>query len=169
MTHFVFPMTKTPLVAASFALAAIAVSPAQAQNPAPAPTASSMMGVAINVVNIEKQLAFYTDVLGMKLKTKLPLGTKNEYILGFDEDPASPALLLMHETAPSAPSSIQHGNGFSRLVVSVPDLDAVLARLTSRGYSHGGVHEVFGGYRIAMTTDAEGYRLELVQRRPEKQ
>lgn len=160
-------MTKARLAAALLALAAMAGSPAQAE--APAPQTSSMMGVAINVVNIEKQLAFYTDVLGMKLKTRLPLGTKNEYILGFGEDPTSPALLLMHDTAPSAPASIQHGNGFSRLVVNVPDLDAVLGRLTSLGYSHDGIHEVFNGYRIAMTTDPEGYRLELVQRRPAKQ
>lgn len=166
MTHSVFRMTNGRITAATLVLAVTAWNPAYAEAPAASPpAASSFMGVAINVVNIDKQLAFYTEVLGMKLKTKLPLGMTNEYILGFDADPTSPALLLMHDTAASAPASIQHGNGYSRLVVSVPNLDAVIARLTSLGYSHEGVHEVFNGYRIAMATDPEGYRLELVQRR----
>lgn len=157
-------MTNSHLAALSLALSAIASNPAQAEAPASPPAASAIMGVAINVVNIDKELAFYTEVLGMKLKAKRASGTKNEYILGFDADPASPSLLLMHDTAPSGPASIQHGNGYSRLVVSVSDLDAIVTRLTSAGYSHDGVHEAPGGYRIAVATDPEGYRLELVQR-----
>lgn len=122
-----------------------------------------MIGVALNVLNIDKELAFYTQGLGMQLKTRIPLGSKHEYILGFASDPASPALLLMHETAASAPTRIQHGNGFSRVVLRVPDVKAVAARLTALGYSHDGVRQVTGGYHITMATDPEGYTLELVQ------
>lgn len=123
----------------------------------------SMIGVALNVVNIEKELAFYTQGLGMKLNAKIPQGQKFEYILGFTADPASPSLLLMHDTAASAPASIQHGNGYSRLVVSVPDVNAAATRLAAQGYGPSEVREVRGGYRIAIATDPDGYRLELVQ------
>jgi catechol 2,3-dioxygenase-like lactoylglutathione lyase family enzyme len=152
------------LFAVPLALVAVIAGPAIAETaPQPPVGQASMIGVALNVANIDKELAFYTEGLGMQMKAKIPQGQKFEYILGFSADPASPSLLLMHDTAATAPASIQHGNGYSRLVVSVPDVDATAARLASQGYSPGEVREVPGGYRITIATDPEGYKLELVQ------
>jgi catechol 2,3-dioxygenase-like lactoylglutathione lyase family enzyme len=119
-----------------------------------------------NVVNIDRELKFYTEGLGMKLATTLSLGgTRREYILSFGSTPAPPNLLLMHDTSPDAPKKIDHGNAFSRLVLRVSNLEALAARLTALGYEHGEIRDAAQGYRIMMLADPEGYRLELVQSR----
>ena len=158
-------------------LAALIGAPAGAApppaNPAPAipaPTtlaqSASFIGTALNVVDLDREIGFYTQALGLKVAATLPAGTRTETILNFPGNPGQAAILLMRDTAPTAPRQLTHGNDFSRLVIRVVDLAALAVRLTALGYAHGEIRAGGQGYLILMMTDPEGYRLELVQPGP---
>ena len=150
------------------ALALLIAAPAPAATPPPAPTtlaqSADFIGTAINVVDLARELRFYTEVFGLKVAATLPLGTRSETILHFPGNSAQPALLLMHDTGPAAPTKIEHGNGFSRLVIRVVDIAATAVKLTELGYAHGEVREGSHGYKVMMMSDPEGFRLEVVQK-----
>ncbi len=152
----------------AFALLALTASaPVQADAP-PAPTtisqATSFIGTAINVADRERALRFYTEGLGLTVAATIPLGKRTETILRFPGDNAMASLLLMHDSSPGAPKSLEHGNAFSRLVLRVVDLAALAVRLDRLGYPHGEIRASGqSGYRIMMLNDPDGFRLELVQ------
>ena len=159
------------LLAASLATPALAAPPASAAPP-PAPTSlaqgASFIGTALNVVDLGREIGFYTQALGLKVAATLPAGTHTETILQFPGNPGQASLLLMHDAAPTAPKSLTHGNDFSRLVIRVVDIAALAVRLTELGYAHGEVRGGGQGYLVMMMTDPEGYRLELVQPGPQR-
>ena len=147
------------------ALALTLAAPAYGAQPAPTavPQAASFIGTAINVVDLDREIRFYTEALELKVAATLPLGTRTETILNFPGDPSQAALLLMHDTSPAAPKAINHGNGFSRLVIRVTDIAAMAVRLTELGYPHGEVRSGGHGYVVMMMSDPEGFRREVVQ------
>ena len=155
-------------LAAALATPALAAELAPTAPPAPTTLAqsSSFIGTALNVVDLDREIAFYTQALGLKVMATLPAAARTETILQFPGNPGQASLLLMHDTAPTAPKSLTHGNDFSRLVIRVVDLAALAVRLTQLGYTHGEVRAGGQGYRVLMMTDPEGYRLELVQPGP---
>ena len=163
---------RLALLVLAAALAAPAL-PATPATPAPvtppAPTtlaqAASFVGTALNVVDLDREIAFYTQALGLKVAATLPAGTRTETILQFPGNPGQASLLLMHDTTPTAPKSLTHGDGFSRLVIRVVDIASLTVRLTQLGYPHGEVRSGGQGYLVMMMTDPEGFRLELVQPR----
>lgn len=142
-------------------LAAIAA-PALAQ-PAPAPApAGVLIGPALNVGDIDRSIKFYVDGLGMKVATRRPGPQRIETILMFG-GPAAGTLLLMSDAAGAHPV-IAQSNGFDRLVMRVPGLDATAARLKAAGFASGPIHVVMNGkVRVMGATDPDGYRLELVE------
>lgn len=154
---------KAALAALALAMATAAPAmaiEAQAPAPAAAPPRLSLLGAMLHVTDVARELAFYRDGLGMALAMTLPAGNATEYMLRFDGDPAAPGIILLHDPAQAA---LSHGNGFSRLVLRVSDLDALAARLDAAGYAHVPIRDVAHGYRMMMVTDPQGYRLELVQ------
>lgn len=150
---------------AVMALALLTAAPLAAAPPASATLEqrAEFVGTAINVVDLDRAVRFYTEGFGLKVAATLPLGTRSETILHFPGNAAQSALLLMHDTAPTAPKAIEHGNGFSRLVIRVNDIAATAERLTRLGYPHGAIRSGGHGYRIMMMTDPEGFRIEVVQ------
>lgn len=145
------------------------VVPATAQ-PASPLAESSFIGTAINVNNVERSVRFYTQALGLKVAATLQLGARSETILHFPGSAGQPALLLMHDPSPAAPAVLEHGNGFSRLVLRVADLTALSARLREFGYQPGEIRAAGqSGYRVMMINDPDGFRLELVQQSAPRQ
>jgi len=153
-------------------LAAMLAAPALAAEPAapPAPTTlaqgTSFIGTALNVVDLDREIAFYTQALGLKVAATLPGPTRSETILQFPGNSAQGSILLMHDTTSNAPKSLNHGNDFSRLVIRAVDLPALAERLTRLGYAHGDIRTGGQGYQVLMMSDPEGYRLEIVQPGP---
>jgi len=151
-------------LAAGFAPAARAESPAAAPvAAAPAPVSApglSLIGAVLHVDDPARELAFYRDLLGMTLAMTLESGSGTEYMLRFSADPAAAGIILQQ---PRARAALVHGNAFSRLVLRVPDIDALAARLDAAGHAHEPVRDVAHGYRMMMVDDPQGYRLELVQ------
>ncbi len=125
--------------------------------------ATSMTGTVLYVVDPDRAVAFYRDALGLSLAMTLDHGTRREYMLRFSADPAQPGLILLHDSAADAPVRLEMGNGFSRLVLRVSDMDALAARLDAMKIDHPAPRDAGHGYRMMMITDPEGYRIEVIQ------
>lgn len=147
---------------AAVALAAVSV-PAFAQPAERPPAPARMIGAALNVADLDAEVKFYTQGLGMKVATVIDLGAKTETILKFDDDPTRPSILLMHDKDQAKAKPLVQGTAFSRLVIGVQDVAAITARLTALGYKPGPVRDVTQGARIVFVTDPAGFVLELVQ------
>jgi len=136
------------------------VVPAFADPPAPA---VSLIGPALRVSDFDRSAQFYTQAFGMVVVTKLDFGRVHEMILGFSKEKPQPGIILMQDSALDPSKSIDHGNGFSRVVLRVASLDAINARLVAAGMKGGEVHAPHAGYRVMNITDPGGYRYELVE------
>lgn len=155
-------MIRALLGAWALAIAA----PLMAQNPpAPAP-AGSLIGPALHVGDLQRALRFYVDGMGMKIGIQMGPPERQETILTFGGDPSSPGIILLADTRPGAHPAIEHGHGYDRTVLRMADLDAASARLAAAGFVPGAIRDVAKGYRMMIVTDGDGYRYELVERRP---
>ena len=117
--------------------------------------------VTYNVADVDRALAFYVGLLGMQEQMRFPIGGGvNEVVLGFPDSKGS-GLILMFKDAPSPP--VVHGDGYSRFVIRVSDIDAAVAALVERGVSLQTPPTDAGSLRFAMIRDPDGYLIELLQ------
>jgi predicted enzyme related to lactoylglutathione lyase len=141
-----------------------------AQSPATA-TASAAEGllrfrprilhVAYHVADIDRALAFYVGVLGMKEQMRIKLGGgEQEVILQFPESKGS-GVILMWNTERKTP--YQLGDSYSRFVMMVSDLDGALEHVMRHGAQVETPATQAGTMRYAMIKDPDGYVLELLQ------
>lgn len=106
--------------------------------------------VSINVTDAAAAVAFYTEVLGMTVRTDRPdLGFAGAWL---DLDGQQVHLLEI-------PKPDERGQHFA---IRVPDLDAAVAELRSRGVRIGDPEPV-GPNRQAFLRDPSGNLVELVQ------
>ncbi|PLK26205.1 VOC family protein [Novosphingobium sp. TH158] len=133
---------------------------------APAATSLAMVIPALNVSDVAASSRFYVDALGMKLLAQ----RHNETFLSLGPDAKQPVVMLMRDPELKQNPVITQGTGFNRLVLRVAGLTEIVARLKAGGYKVSDIRDVSMGYRMAMATDPDGYRLELVEAgaRPEK-
>jgi catechol 2,3-dioxygenase-like lactoylglutathione lyase family enzyme len=117
--------------------------------------------VGYHVNDIERALAFYVGVLGMKEQLRVPLGKgEHEVVLGFPEG-KSAGVILMWNTERKTP--YVPGDAYSRFILSVSDIDAALAHLAKHGTSASLPVTDAGRFRYAMVKDPDGYLIELLQ------
>jgi lactoylglutathione lyase len=117
--------------------------------------------VSYHVADIDRALHFYVHVLGMRERLRLQLGkTLNEVVLGF-EDARAGGVILMWDTDRKGP--IQQGHGYSRLVLSVADVDGALEHLVKHETKVITQPTDTGAFRYAMVEDPDGYVIELLQ------
>ncbi|MFM6930698.1 MAG: VOC family protein [Novosphingobium sp.] len=157
--------------AAGYFLAAVLISaPALADDmPAAEAGAVAVMGPVINVGNRDRSVAFYTKGLGMVVQMDMGADKRHETMLGFAADRTRPGIILLSDLSAKTPANFTHGNAFERIVLRVRNIDGVVARLKSLGYQAGNVRDVAMGYRMAMASDPDGYKLELVESPPRKE
>jgi lactoylglutathione lyase len=132
------------------------------------PTASGLnafkpriLHVCYHVADIERSLAFYVGVLGMKEQMRIDLSkTLHEVVLGFPDSKGG-GVILMWDTARATPLSI--GDGYSRFVVLVSDVDAAVTALRERETRITTEPTSAGPMRFAMVQDPDGYTIELLQ------
>lgn len=120
-----------------------------------------ILHVAYHVADIDRALAFYVGVLGMKEQMRIPLGGgEQEVILAFPESKGS-GVILMWNTERKTP--YQRGDGYSRFVMMVSDLDGALEQVTRHGAPVVTPATQVGSMRFAMVEDPDGYVIELLQ------
>lgn len=120
-----------------------------------------ILHTAYFVSDIERSLKFYRDVLGMSELQRFELGEGvHEVILGFPESKGA-GVILMWNTSRTTP--YQQGDGYSRFVMMVSDLDAAMAHLTANGVQVTKQATEVGTLRYCMVTDPDGYTIEVLQ------
>jgi lactoylglutathione lyase len=119
----------------------------------------------IRVGDLDRSLAFYTDVLGMKLLRKhdFPEGKFTLAFVGFGPESEGAVIELTHNWGVE---KYELGNGFGHVALQVPDASAACDEIRKRG---GKVVREAGPMKhgttvIAFVEDPDGYRIELIQR-----
>jgi lactoylglutathione lyase len=118
----------------------------------------------LRVGDLERSLAFYTEVLGMKLlrRKDYPGGRFTLAFVGYGEESETTVLELTHnwDTA-----GYDLGDGYGHIAIGVDDIHATCAAIAGRG---GRVVREPGPMKhgstvIAFVEDPDGYRVELIQ------
>ena len=128
------------------------------------PSKFRMMHTMIRVLDLDRSIAFYTELLGMELlrREDFPEGKFTLAFVGYGPEATQTVVELTHNWDQAAPYEI--GTGFGHLALGVRDIYGVCAELEKRGariprkpgpMKHGTTH-------IAFIEDPDGYKIELI-------
>ncbi len=119
----------------------------------------------IRVGDLDKSIAFYTEILGMHLlrRTDYPEGRFTLAFVGYGDEAKEAVLELTHNW--DTPS-YELGNGYGHVALAVPDAAAACAAIKERG---GKVVREAGPMKhgttiIAFVEDPDGYKVELIEK-----
>ena len=120
----------------------------------------------IRVGNLDASIAFYTEILGMKLfrRKDYPEGKFTLAFVGYEDESLASAIELTHNWGVD---SYQLGNAFGHIAIEVSDAYAACAEIKQRG---GKVSREAGPMKggtsvIAFVDDPDGYKIELIERK----
>lgn len=124
-----------------------------------------LLHTMLRVVDLDKSIAFYTEVLGMRLlrRQDYPEGRFTLAFVGYQDERDGAVIELTHNWDTDA---YDLGNAFGHIAVAVPDAYAACDAIRARG---GRVVREAGPMKhgstvIAFVEDPDGYRVELIQR-----
>jgi predicted enzyme related to lactoylglutathione lyase len=161
------PISVQKIVALGVAFAAANIC-AQAQ-PAPSPdvgppafSALTMMTATVPTRNLEKSLDFYIRGLGLAAMPRIEQPNVTEAPLSFPG--GGTFVMLMYPK--SKDTVITPRGSLTRLVLGVPDLQALEARLKGAGYALKSPIMNLPQYKAAVShvEDPDGNQIELIQR-----
>jgi lactoylglutathione lyase len=118
----------------------------------------------IRVGNLEKSIAFYTEVLGMKLLRQhdYPEGKFTLAFVGYGDEASNAVIELTYNYGVD---KYEQGNAFGHIALAVPDAAAACDAIRQRGGKV--VREAgpmkHGSTIIAFVEDPDGYKIELIQ------
>jgi lactoylglutathione lyase len=116
----------------------------------------------LRVGNLDKSIAFYTEVLGMQLIRRQDYegGRFTLAFLGFGDGGAELELTHNWDT-----SSYELGTGSGHVALAVPDAYAACDAVTAKGgkVSRPAGPMMHGTTVIAFVEDPDGYKIELIQ------
>ncbi|MDR1996669.1 lactoylglutathione lyase [Azonexus sp.] len=118
----------------------------------------------IRVGDLERSIAFYTEILGMRLlrRQDYPEGRFTLAFVGYGPESEGAVLELTHNWDTAA---YDLGNGYGHLALAVPDAASACAEIKRRG---GKVVREAGPMKhgttvIAFVEDPDGYKVELIE------
>jgi len=121
----------------------------------------------LRVGDLDKSIAFYTDVMGMKLLRKRD---NEEYrytlaFVGYQEESEGAVLELTYNWDTS---EYDLGNGYGHVALEVDDIYATCATIEKmNGKITSAPGPVKGGTTvIAFVEDPDGYKIELIEKKP---
>ncbi|MBY0436604.1 MAG: lactoylglutathione lyase [Burkholderiales bacterium] len=124
-----------------------------------------LLHTMIRVGNLDRSIAFYTDVLGMKLlrRKDYPEGRFTNVFVGYGDEREHAVLELTHNWDTDR---YDLGAGYGHVAVEVDDAAAACDRVRARG---GKVAREAGPMKhgttvIAFVEDPDGYKIEFIQR-----
>ena len=119
----------------------------------------------IRVGNLERSIAFYTEILGMRelRRSDYPEGKFTNVFVGYGDESSHAVLELTYNYGVE---SYEVGTGFGHIALGVPDAYAACAEIKARG---GVVSREAGPMKhgttvIAFVRDPDGYAIELIER-----
>jgi lactoylglutathione lyase len=119
----------------------------------------------LRVGDLERSLAFYTEVLGMQLlrRQDYPEGKFTLAFVGYQPESEGAVLELTHNWGVE---SYELGNAYGHVALAVPDAYKACEQIRARGGKV--VREAgpmkHGSTVIAFVQDPDGYKVELIQR-----
>ncbi len=119
----------------------------------------------IRVGNLDRSLAFYCDVLGMRLlrRKEYPSGEFTLAFVGYGDETDSAVLELTYNWGKA---TYDLGDGFGHVAIGVEDIYRTCEEIRAKGGEI--VREPgpmkHGGSVIAFVRDPDGYKIELIQR-----
>ena len=123
-----------------------------------------MLHTMLRVWNLERSLAFYTEVLGMRLLRKRDYeeGRFTLAFVGYGDEDSTTVLELTHNWDTE---SYDLGNGYGHIAIAVEDAYQACEEIKARG---GKVVREAGPMKggvtvIAFVEDPDGYKVELIQ------
>ena len=123
-----------------------------------------MLHTMLRVGNLEKSIAFYTDILGMKLlrQKDYPGGKFTNAFVGYGDEKDNTVLELTYNWDTS---SYNLGEGYGHIALGVDDIYGTCDRIKAQG---GKVSREPGPMKhgttvIAFVEDPDGYKIELIQ------
>lgn len=125
-----------------------------------------MLHTMLRVTKLDASLAFYTEVLGMRLLRRhdFPEGRFTLAFVGYGDEDNNTVIELTHNWDTD---SYDLGTAYGHIALGVPDVYAACADIKARGGRV--VREagpMKGGTRvIAFVEDPDGYKVELVEHR----
>ena len=124
-----------------------------------------LLHTMIRVGNLDKSIAFYTEVLGMRLlrRKDYPEGKFTLAFVGYADESEQAVIELTHNWDTK---TYDLGNGFGHIAIAVKDAYKACEEVKKRG---GTVTREpgpmkFGGTVIAFVQDPDGYKIEFIQR-----
>ena len=119
----------------------------------------------IRVGDLERSIAFYTDVLGMQLirRKDYPTGRFTLAFVGYGQESENAAIELTHNWDTD---SYDLGNGFGHIALGVRDIYGTCQLIRRRGgtITREPGPMKHGGSVIAFVVDPDGYKIELIER-----
>ncbi len=120
----------------------------------------------LRVGELERSLAFYTDVLGMRLlrRKDYPEGKFTLAFVGYQDETDGAVIELTHNWGVD---QYEIGSGYGHIALEVDDAYAACTEIKSRG---GKVTREAGPMKggttvIAFVEDPDGYKVELIQKK----
>lgn len=117
----------------------------------------------LRVGNLDASIAFYTDVLGMKLlrKKDYPQGEFTLAFVGYGDESENAVIELTHNWGTD---SYELGSGYGHIALEVDDVYKATEAIRVRGgkiLREAGPMNA-GSTIIAFVTDPDGYQIELI-------
>ncbi|HEX8986816.1 MAG TPA: lactoylglutathione lyase [Rhodocyclaceae bacterium] len=120
----------------------------------------------LRVGDLERSLAFYTEVLGMRLlrRKDYPDGKFTLAFVGYQDESEAAAIELTYNWGVD---KYELGTAYGHVAIEVPDAAGACAEIKRRG---GNVVREAGPMKggttvIAFVQDPDGYKIELIERR----
>jgi len=125
-----------------------------------------LLHTMLRVGDLDRSLAFYTDVLGMKLlrRNDYPEGKFTLAFVGYQDEKDGAVIELTYNWGVDR---YEIGTGYGHIALAVDDAAAACAAIRERG---GKVTREAGPMKggstvIAFVEDPDGYKIELIQRK----
>jgi lactoylglutathione lyase len=125
-----------------------------------------LLHTMIRVMDLERSIHFYTELLGMKLlrRKDYPTGKFTLAFVGYGNEESHCVLELTHNWEQK--ESYALGTAFGHIAIGVADIYATCAALSQAGVKivrpPGPMKH--GGSVIAFLEDPDGYKIELIER-----
>ena len=124
-----------------------------------------LLHTMLRVVDLDRSIAFYTEVLGMRLLRRhdYPEGKFTLAFIGYQEESDGAVIELTHNWGVE---SYDLGTGFGHIALEVDDAYAACAEIKERGglVTREAGPMKHGSTVIAFVQDPDGYKVELIQK-----
>jgi lactoylglutathione lyase len=128
----------------------------------------------LRVGDLQRSIRFYTEVMGMQLlrTTQRPEQKYDLAFMGYGRNPEHAELELTYNYGVDR---YDQGSAYGHIAIGVPDITATCAAVREKAAALGGAitrepGPVKGGTTvIAFITDPDGYKIELIEQRPQQQ